>query len=621
MARGVDFQGQEDEEIKPFAVDEGAETQMGDPEWQHLRPMIGMVLECHMGSSSLGLLEEEWFAVAIGAVQNDSKQGLLLEGELLGCEDSNQEKFIGDHLEGGIHLCTEEICGEESGKEMGPIHVKKVRCWTVGNFKASYLSASGKKTLKEMRSEEKKKALALTKAKAKASSAPSKVPKKKPARAGPGDNKQRKPPKKNEVISLESGDSQEDPGEERSGKPAGMSRAGLKELFQKAKEKMTGGPRGRQRVEESEDSSGGRKPKRSRHAREETRLVSGTNFRPDKMTPLAIEDAGTKGGDKSKWMRKKMNSKDPGDMLLAQAAQHGPGPKERRKKKEKKGGKKMIELLKKAVGGKKDKKKKKKKKKKRKIKKDPDDPGGSGSSGSSSSASSSSSSQEPGSESDSDLSLEPPLRKKALSSPGSVLADLIKHAQEQLDKGALMDHEGQPASLTSGIKLSTYFALLIRPNFPNNHPLLRELYQLAQSIDLLRLGRLAETGDALASRFVAVHTALSDGNWQVASQLELFPLERVQSTSTSTMLQAQRHRRLLWKAQGFSSRVYGLGRGGWSKGGDEEKGGAKGGKGKVKGKGKGKGAKHGGKDWWNNAAPPEGDNPWKENKEEAPKKA
>ncbi len=93
-----------------------------------------------------------------------------------------------------------------------------------------------------------------------------------------------------------------------------------------------------------------------------------------------------------------------------------------------------------------------------------------------SSETSSSSSQKRGCESDSELSFEPPLRKKALTAPGSVLTDLIKHAQEQMDKGALMDHEGQPASLTSGVKLSTYFALLIRPYFPNNNPLLRELY-------------------------------------------------------------------------------------------------------------------------------------------------
>ena len=118
--------------------------------------------------------------------------------------------------------------------------------------------------------------------------------------------------------------------------------------------------------------------------------------------------------------------------------------------------------------------KKEKKKKKRRVKKEPGGPGDSG--GSSSAARRSSSSQRRGCESDSELSFEPPLRKKALTAPGSVLTDLIKHAQEQMDKGALMDHEGQPASLTSGVKLSTYFALLIRPYFPNNNPLLRELY-------------------------------------------------------------------------------------------------------------------------------------------------
>eukprot|EP00435_Cladocopium_sp_Y103_P015342 s342_g3.t1 len=42
---------------------------------------------------------------------------------------------------------------------------------------------------------------------------------------------------------------------------------------------------------------------------------------------------------------------------------------------------------------------------------------------------------------------------------------------------------------------------------------------------------LAETADALASRFVAVHTALADGGWSTASQLEMYPLEPIQSAS------------------------------------------------------------------------------------------
>lgn len=440
-------------------------------------------------------------------------------------------------------------------------------------------------------------------------------------RDGKGETSKKKKKKKGDVISLDSSHSQEDGEKEKGDGPAGMSRAGLRDLFKDAKDRMTGGAVGRTGRAVSEDSSGGHKRDATKRVRGERRIVSGTNFQPGRMTPLAIEEPqALRDGAISSLNKRLKKCRDPGDMLLAQAAQQQ-SPREggKRKKKDKKDSKKVVELLKKAVGGKKKKKKEKKKKKKgRKVKKDPDDPGGSGDS--SSSSSSTSSSSEGGAKgSDSDLSFEPPLRRKALQSPGSVLTDLIKHAQEQMDKGALMDHEGQPASLTSGVKLSTYFALLIRPYYPNNSPLLRELYQLAQAIDLLRLGRLAETGDALASRFVAVHTAMTDGNWQVAAQLELYPLEQVQSTTTSTMLQAQKHRRLLWKAQGFSSRVFGRGRGGWPKGGGGDEKGEKGWKGKGKGKGRGK--NQDAKGGWNAQGGKGGDNPWKENKEEVAKKA
>lgn len=111
---------------------------------------------------------------------------------------------------------------------------------------------------------------------------------------------------------------------------------------------------------------------------------------------------------------------------------------------------------------------------------------------------------------------------------------------------------------------------------------------------------------------------MSDGNWQVASQLELYPLEQVQSTTTSTMLQAQTHRRLIWKAQGFSSRFYGRGRGGWQKGSGGDEKGEKGWKGKGKGKGKGKQDRKGS---WENPGGKGRENPWKDNKEEAGKKA
>ena len=204
------------------------------------------------------------------------------------------------------------------------------------------------------------------------------------------------------------------------------------------------------------------------------------------------------------------------------------------------------------------------------------------------------------------------LEKKASKDPGSVLAMLVRHAQEQLDKGALMEEEGGRSSVVTGIKIATYFGLLIRPYHPQGSPLLRELYSLAQAIDLLRQGRLPEAGDALAARFIAVHTALGEGGWQTASQLELHPLEPVQSTSTATMLLAQKHRRLVLKSQGVApGRWWGGGRG---KGyGGQEKG-KKGDPGKGRGKGKGKGGKE--SSWGNKGE----SNPWKENKEEAPKK-
>lgn len=84
--------------LKPFGVDEGAEVQLGDADWLLLRPMIGMILEVHLGMSSLGLLEEDWFAMVVGSVQTDNKQGLYVEGDFLGCEDEAQAEWIAGHL-------------------------------------------------------------------------------------------------------------------------------------------------------------------------------------------------------------------------------------------------------------------------------------------------------------------------------------------------------------------------------------------------------------------------------------------------------------------------------------------------------------------------------------------
>ena len=67
----------------------------------------------------------------------------------------------------------------------------------------------------------------------------------------------------------------------------------------------------------------------------------------------------------------------------------------------------------------------------------------------------------------------------------------------------------------------------------------------------LACGKLPETGDALASRFIAVHAVLSDGHGNTASHL--FPLEPVQSAITTKMLEAHKHRRTVLKSQGYNT--------------------------------------------------------------------
>lgn len=224
-----------------------------------------------------------------------------------------------------------------------------------------------------------------------------------------------------------------------------IDRASLKELLQSAKDRMVGGGALRGKGLGEGGSNGGRAA--------ECIMVAGTNFNPRRATPLALTQEAARE-DTTLSSRKKRRSGGTTSLLLAQAEKQ----EDLRRKKDKGGkkdklGQKLLSLL----GGKKRKNKKDRKKRRKKdkggVKKEPGDPSSDGSSGEES---------EEASKSDSDLSYEPPLRRKALESPGSVLEMLIRLAQEQLDKGALMDAEGS-VGVTSGVKITTYFALLIRP--------------------------------------------------------------------------------------------------------------------------------------------------------------
>ena len=533
--------GGEESTLLDFGVEEGEEVSIGDVAWVLLTVPVGCILEVCLAGCSVGMGTEEWFAILVREVNLDDESGLLVGGEVLGCENTTYlPELVGTLSTGFIHLCKGDPCEKESERV---VHATKVRLWRLRNFNAAYLSRQGKAIMKN----------ALN---AESGIAPPKAPAKAPAGAAP---KRRAKSKAQAPQALASQGIRVGAGEcidlEADGEPSAgeygsadaSQRAHLRSILQETRQRIAGGggPRPRQ---PAEGLAGGAGLGPTGSAVAERRLVAGTALNPGVLTPLPIGPSVDTSDDEVRRLKKRLNAKgDASSVLLAQAVQTS--QRKNKEKKDKKEGstdrtiRKLAELL----GG---------KKKKRKdrgsgghrgetsgIKPDPE--GGDGSGPSSSSSSSSRSHRrrrKDDSSEDSELSYEAPLRKKAAKEPGSVMEMLVRHAQQQLDQGALLEEGGAAAGLTSGIKISTFFALLIRPFHSNSSPLVRELFALGQSIDLLRAGRLPECADSLASRFIAVHTALGDDNWQVASQLEMFPLEPVQSATVSTMLQAQRHR-------------------------------------------------------------------------------
>lgn len=605
-----------------FAVDEGSEVSRETEQWRRMLIPVGAILEvCIQGSSlGVGAAAEEWFAVLVKEVAADPLEGWKIRGTFLGCESPYYSQDVKDGVRKGIiHLCPTDPCAFELE---GPIiHASRVRLWRPHKFDANYLESGGKAALKRAIATEQKVAGAASGAAPPGRASTKKLtatPKAAGGGKGVGEVKKPKKAASGVIPVMSDGEEEQEPmADGEGGNPA--QRVHLRGLLRQTRERILGAGT---RIAPGGASSGGGAAAGLGPAAGGSGLSPGTSLNPRKTTPLALAPLEDTSEREPRQLRKPTTSgNSTSSALLAQAVQQGAiEEKQRKKRKKEKDKKDGVKQLLKLLRG--DKKKKKKKRKRRqedreghRIKPEPDGGGDPDSSGYSSGSSTSGSAEEgEQSEVESDLSCEAPLRRQATKEPGSVMRMLVKHAQEQMDRGSLLESGSGASPITTGVKLSTYFALLIRPYHYANSPLLRELFALAQSIDLLRMGKLPETGDALASRFIAVHTALTDGNWLTASQLELFPLEPVQSTSTSTMLKAQKHRRLLLKSQGYS-----MGGRGWT-GPSKGKGqGAyeKGKKGDNKGKGRGKG-KNQSKEGW----PSKGEaNPWRENKEEPGKKA
>lgn len=195
-----------------------------------------------------------------------------------------------------------------------------------------------------------------------------------------------------------------------------------------------------------------------------------------------------------------------------------------------------------------------------------------------------------------DQKMEPPLRKKALRKPGSVLQLLVNHARTQLDQSSKV--EMTPSledDATVGVRLNSYFHIVVRPTLGTALNQKRELHHLSLALDMLRQGELSGLGDLLAARFMAIHQSVVDQGWGAARHLELLPYEEGAATTPAVILQARKHAQLAnkvtygdaWTWSTSKGARGGKGRQGqWNDG--EWQGDIKG-KGKRNPKGKGKG--------------------------------
>lgn len=599
---------------------EGEDCSVGDPCWTSMLPPVNSVLEASLEGSSITHTSEEWFAVLVTVASRPVAEGAgcQIVGKFLGCESALKPEEVARFVkEGAVHLCGKEPCTEVLTGNY--LHVTRVRLWTLQRFNASYLTREGKAILTKVKNKDKAPVRPKDPSGPKL---PKRTSKEKPPKL-PRRRKRAAPGGPIEVSSAEEEDIEDIFGEEDGDEDPPPRRGDFRKLLKETRERIAGGAREASRVgavpwpayegaapraPRAEAHPGGRRRRGSDVVQAE--LETGTRLRPGRATPLALADREGTREPVGRGLTDHLSRKhDTTSLLLARAAQSSQRRTRRRGKSS--GSQVLAKAIQKVIGKKKTKKGGPPKRSGRNLLKkmkpepdgDDDDP--------EDEEDEESSSGDP--ESESEIEFEPPLRKRAAKSPGSVMQLLVKHAQDQLDRGALMEDGGQRDDpLTGGVKLATYFALLIRPYHQPGHPLLRELYALAQTIDLLRSGRLAETADALASRFISVHTALSEGSWSTAAYLEMFPMDPVQSVSTSTMLEAQKHRKMVLKSQGYptsggrSWRPSGKGRGSY--------GAEKGRKGEGS-KGKGKSKYRGGKDNSN-----KGQNPWKENQADPGKK-
>lgn len=629
-----------------FVWKEGQEFKLSDPVgWHSLQVGAGMVIEVLLTGEAAGGHSDLWAGLLVTSVHlaGDDDPYLLLYVKSLGCSDPDVSKRLSSWFNrraGQVHLCLSDPCLLE---EDCPLHVTTLRVYSPEGFKRDYMTAATVKQLKKWLED-----LGLDDPADRPR--PEGIPP--PAGAGAGEEEEepgfpldgfaghgRAPARDKEKKEL---------GDER---VAAEERQGLRERLMKVRERMTG---------RLGDNGAGKRAGRPRGVEDPIYVSSSEGYSPSELDAVAKEEKKVKK-DKTKRKRKERPldpagpsralaipgkelrvqfDEEPGQrdrkkkkmraaqtegvaveaaisgtttgslqrQLMARAAEavNERQAKKKEKKTSKDPGKQLAQILTKVVGKKKNKKDKAKRRRRKKKGGGEDPPGGGSGDSSGSSQTSSCEGGSGGLSGDDETSssesakMQPPLRRKALQHPGSVLRMLIEHARERLDQTSKVSvGRRDEDDATQGIRISSYFQIVVRSQLSATSPQLRELHLLAHAVDLLRSGELDSLGDLLASRFVSLHQAGLDGHWGAARHMEVLSYEDTSAAGPAIVLKARKHAKMAAQVAGNEPGSWkggGKGRGkfrpqwednNWQ--GDGKGRGKKGDKGRGRGKGAWKG--------------------------------
>ena len=394
---------------------------------------------------------------------------------------------------GYLHLCRTDPCLGVEDEHVGFLHVNHLRRWSFSDFSAAcdYLTAAQRKAAENLHKEAigdvpeaAPKRQARRPAKPKDPKAPKKTPKAAPKGRGRGGEDA--PPGAeagaHRALSAEAKD---------------RLRQRLYTLKKKALGESGGAMDAPSPPEEDLGDGHGEAGEVSDSAERSPELEEGDKLPPleKNKPPLGIGDRlrphyGLDGNERGK-VTKDTTTKAVKDKLVQRALDLAAGETQKKKasKKKKKSSKKedavatLASSLQTLIAGKSSSRRDKARKKKRKRRTLPD---GTIESWSESSASSSESDAEAAADSESDL--ETPVRKKSRDHPGSIVKMLTDHVRETLEQGATTAVSSEGNSVTSGVKVMTYFMLHLRPNYGNYLKEMREMHLLAAVLDTIRKG-------------------------------------------------------------------------------------------------------------------------------------